>query len=54
MFGGFLGLDRFYLGYIGIGFLKLFTGGLFSVLCVMDIVKITKGTMRDKRGNSLK
>jgi TM2 domain-containing membrane protein YozV len=51
---GFLGIDRFYLGYIGIGLLKFITAGGFLVLYVVDIVKIAKGTMRDKDGNRLR
>lgn len=31
---GGLGIDRFYLGYTGIGILKLFTGGCFGVLYI--------------------
>ncbi len=50
---GFLGIDRFYLGYIGIGILKFLTAGGLLVLYVVDIVKIAKGTMRDKDGNRL-
>lgn len=51
---GFLGIDRFYLGYIGIGILKFLTAGGLLVLYVVDIVKIAKGTMRDKDGNRLR
>ena len=50
---GFLGVDRFYLGYIGMGLLKFFTAGGFFVLYVMDIVRIAKGTMPDKYGRPL-
>ena len=50
---GFLGVDRFYLGYVGIGLLKFFTAGVFFVLYILDIVKIARGTMRDKYGRPL-
>ena len=34
---GGLGVDRFYLGYTGMGVLKLLTGGCFGVLYIIDI-----------------
>lgn len=37
---GVLGIDRFYLGYTGIGILKLLTGGCFGVLWILDIINI--------------
>ena len=36
LLGGF-GIDRFYLGYTGIGILKLLTGGCFGILWIVDI-----------------
>ncbi|HHW94094.1 MAG TPA: TM2 domain-containing protein [Clostridiaceae bacterium] len=51
---GFLGIDRFYLGYIWTGIFKLFTAGGLLVLYVVDIVRLAKGTMRDKAGNPLR
>ena len=50
---GFLGIDRFYLGYIGLGILKVLTAGGCLVLYIIDIVKIAKGTMLDKYGRPL-
>lgn len=50
---GFLGIDRFYLGYIGLGILKFLTAGGCLVLYVIDIVKIARGTMLDKYGRPL-
>lgn len=40
IFFGFLGADQFYLGFVGAGFLKLFTLGGCGVLWAMDIVRI--------------
>jgi len=51
---GLLGIDRFYLGHIWMGLLKLSTAGGCMVLYVMDIVRIHNGSMRDKRGRPLR
>lgn len=51
-FGG-LGIDRFYLGKIGTGILKLITFGGFGLWYVIDILLIAFGSMRDKEGNKL-
>ncbi len=42
---GTLGVDRFYLGYTGMGVLKLLTGGCFGVLWIIDIVNIATGKL---------
>ena len=34
---GGLGIDRFYLGYTGMGILKLLTGGCLGILWIIDI-----------------
>ena len=47
-----LGIDRFYLGYTGIGILKLFTGGCFGVLYIIDIVFIATGKLLPADGSS--
>jgi len=36
IFLGGLGIDRFLVGDIGLGLLKLFTGGVFGILWVID------------------
>ena len=35
---GWLGVDRFYVGHIGLGLLKLFTMGCYGVWWVIDII----------------
>lgn len=42
---GGLGVDRFYLGYTGIGILKLLTGGCFGILWIVDIVFLLTGKL---------
>lgn len=48
---GGLGVDRFYLGYTGIGVLKLLTGGLFGVLWIIDIINIATGKLGPADGS---
>jgi len=48
---GGLGIDRFYLGYTGIGILKLLTGGCFGVLWIIDIINIATGNLLPADGS---
>lgn len=48
---GGLGIDRFYLGYAGMGILKLLTGGCFGVLWIIDIVRIATGELLPADGS---
>jgi TM2 domain-containing membrane protein YozV len=47
---GLCGLDRFYLGYKGIGFFKLFTLGGLGILWLYDFKRICAGDLQPKDG----
>jgi len=49
---GGLGVDRFYLGYTGIGVLKLLTAGCFGVLWLIDIINIASGKLLPADGSA--
>jgi len=50
---GGLGVDRFYLGYIGLGILKLLTFGGFFVWWLVDIILIATKSLKDANGQEL-
>jgi TM2 domain-containing membrane protein YozV len=50
---GFLGIDRFYLGYTGLGIIKLITGGGVGIWWLVDIFLIATGKLTDADGNEL-
>ena len=50
---GWLGMDRFYLGYTGLGVLKLVTGGACGVWCVIDSILIALNKLPDANGKPL-
>lgn len=48
IFLGGLGVHRFYVGKIGTGILYLFTGGLFGIGWIIDIILIAAGSFKDQ------
>ncbi len=53
VFVGEFGIDRFYMGKIGTGFLKLITLGGLGIWWIIDIILVATGEMRDKHGQPL-
>ena len=50
---GVFGVDRFYLGKIGTGIVKLITVGGVGVWALIDLILLLSGATRDKQGNRL-
>lgn len=53
-FLGWIGVDRFYLGQVGLGILKLVTIGGLGIWYVIDLILIATGSMRDQNGLPLR
>jgi len=53
IFLGTLGIDRFYMGYIGLGVLKLVTGGGCGIWWLIDVILIATKQLKDVNGNAL-
>jgi len=54
IFVGSIGVDRFYLGYVGLGIVKLITFGGCGVWTLIDIILIAMGKLPDANGQPLK
>jgi hypothetical protein len=53
-FLGVLGVDRFYLGYIGLGIAKLLTCGGFGVWAIIDLILIAMRKIPDSDDRPLR
>ncbi|KAA0252465.1 NINE protein [Acidobacteria bacterium ACD] len=53
VFLGGLGVDRFYLGHIGLGIAKLVTFGGCGIWWLIDVILIATGSVRDAQGRPL-
>lgn len=51
IFVGTLGIDRFYLGYTGLGIVKLLTLGGFGIWALIDLIMICTGSLRPADGS---
>ena len=47
LFVGVLGIDRFYLGYTGLGIVKLLTCGGLGIWALIDLILIVMGRLPD-------
>lgn len=53
-FLGTFGIDRFYLGYTGLGILKLVTFGLCGIWWLIDLIMLVTGSLKDSNGLPLR
>ena len=52
-FLGSLGIHRFYLGYTLIGVIQLLTFGGFLIWVIVDLIRLTIGSLKDYEDNDL-
>lgn len=50
IFAGYFGVDRFYLGYTGLGVAKLLTGGGCGIWWLIDVILIATRKVPDANG----
>jgi hypothetical protein len=54
LFVGILGIDRFYLGYTGLGIVKLITLGACGIWALIDLILIVMERLPDANGLPLR
>ena len=52
-FLGSLGIHRFYFGYTIIGVIQLLTFGGFLIWVIVDLIRLTIGSLKDSEDNDL-
>lgn len=53
-FAGVIGVDRFYMGYTGLGILKLITLGGCGIWALIDLIRIAMNKIPDAKGLPLR
>lgn len=53
IFVGYFGVDRFYIGHVGLGLLKLFTFGGCGIWWLVDVILFATNAVKDSQGREL-